>query len=36
LLHAETLVLEGDCGHLAPGCEMDKVSPAVDAFLGGK
>jgi homoserine O-acetyltransferase len=36
LLHAEILVLEGDCGHLAPGCEMDKVSPAVDAFLGGK
>jgi homoserine O-acetyltransferase/O-succinyltransferase len=36
LIGAHTLVLEGDCGHQAPGCEMDKMSPAIDAFLSGK
>ena len=34
LLHAQTLVLTSDCGHMAPGCEMDKVVPAVAQFLG--
>jgi homoserine O-acetyltransferase len=33
---AKTLVLESDCGHLAPGCEADKVNPAVREFLEGK
>jgi homoserine O-acetyltransferase/O-succinyltransferase len=32
---AKTLVLESDCGHLAPGCEADKVNPAVQNFLAG-
>lgn len=32
----ETLVLTSDCGHLAPGCEADKVSRAIDRFLSGK
>ncbi len=34
LTHAQTLVLEGECGHMAPGCELGKVSEAVAAFLG--
>jgi len=33
LVHAHTLVLHGDCGHLAPFCEVDKVKPAIDAFM---
>jgi homoserine O-acetyltransferase len=33
LLDARTLVLEGDCGHLAPSCEWQKVNPAVAEFL---
>jgi homoserine O-acetyltransferase len=33
---AKTLVLESDCGHMAPGCESAKVYPAVRAFLEGK
>jgi len=33
LIHAQALVLESDCGHLAPGCESAKVYPAVKAFL---
>lgn len=33
LLHAQTLVLHGDCGHVAPFCEVDKVRPVVDSFL---
>jgi homoserine O-acetyltransferase len=33
LVHARTLVLENDCGHLGPGCEMPKVSAAVAEFL---
>lgn len=36
LIGAKTLVLESDCGHLAPGCESDKVYPAVRDFLAGK
>jgi homoserine O-acetyltransferase len=35
LLGAPTLVLEGDCGHLAPSCEWQKVNPAVAEFLKG-
>ena len=35
LVHAQTLLLHGDCGHLAPYCEIDKVRPAIDSFLRG-
>jgi homoserine O-acetyltransferase/O-succinyltransferase len=30
---AQLLTLEGDCGHLAPGCEWQKLNPAVTDFL---
>jgi homoserine O-acetyltransferase len=33
LVHAQTLVLHGDCGHLAPYCEIDVVRPVIDSFL---
>lgn len=33
LLKARLVTLEGDCGHLAPGCESQKVNPAVAEFL---
>ena len=33
LLRAQVLTLEGDCGHLAPGCEAQKLNPAVADFL---
>jgi homoserine O-acetyltransferase len=33
LVGAKTLVLEGDCGHLANSCESDKVVKAVNEFL---
>lgn len=33
LIHAQTLVLHSDCGHMAPGCEQPKVASAVDQFL---
>lgn len=36
LVHAQTLVLESDCGHMAPGCEIAKVSPVIAAFLAQK
>ena len=36
LIGAKTLVLEGDCGHLAPGCESAQLAPAVRAFLDGQ
>jgi homoserine O-acetyltransferase/O-succinyltransferase len=36
LLGAQTLLLTSDCGHLAPGCEADKLNPVVRAFLDGK
>ncbi len=32
-LKAKTLVLRGDCGHIAYGCEASKLDPAVHAFL---
>ncbi len=36
LIHAQTLVLTSDCGHMAPGCELDKVAPAIAQFLAAK
>ena len=33
LLKAQLFTLESDCGHLAPGCESQKVNPAVAEFL---
>jgi homoserine O-acetyltransferase len=36
LIGARTLVLESDCGHLSPGCELGKVSAAVRDFLDGR
>ena len=33
LLNAKLLMLEGNCGHEAPGCEMQTLAPAVAAFL---
>jgi homoserine acetyltransferase len=33
LLNAETLILESDCGHRAPGCESAKLAAAVNSFL---
>ena len=34
MINARVLVLDGDCGHLAPSCEAQKVNPAVAEFLG--
>ncbi len=34
LLHAQTLELESDCGHLAFSCENARVVAAMSAFLG--
>lgn len=36
LIGAKTLVLQSDCGHLAPGCEMSTMAPVVRAFLNGE
>ena len=33
ILKAESLVLEGDCGHSIHLCEMEKVNSAVSRFL---
>ena len=33
LLHAPTLELDSDCGHLANGCQATKVDAAVERFL---
>ncbi len=33
LIQAPTLVLTSDCGHMAPGCELNKVAPAIAQFL---
>ncbi len=33
LLHAQTLVLDSDCGHSAPGCEAKRIGPVIDRFL---
>ncbi|HKE56659.1 MAG TPA: alpha/beta fold hydrolase [Pyrinomonadaceae bacterium] len=32
---AKLMVLQGDCGHQAPGCEAKQVNPAVRDFLAG-
>jgi homoserine O-acetyltransferase len=32
-LKSETLVLESDCGHMAPSCEGEKVNSAIANFL---
>lgn len=32
-LHSKLLVLNSDCGHLAPGCELSRVSHAIAEFL---
>jgi homoserine O-acetyltransferase/O-succinyltransferase len=36
LIGAKTLVLEGDCGHLATSCEAAELDPVVRAFLDGQ
>jgi homoserine O-acetyltransferase/O-succinyltransferase len=33
LLNARLLVLDDDCGHMAPGCEGSTLVPAIAAFL---
>jgi homoserine O-acetyltransferase len=33
-LRAQTFVMEGDCGHLSPGCEAAEVNQSVADFLG--
>jgi homoserine O-acetyltransferase len=33
LLNAKLLVLDDDCGHGAPGCEVKTIVPAIAAFL---
>jgi homoserine O-acetyltransferase len=33
LQRSPMLILESDCGHLAPGCESQKVNAAVHEFL---
>jgi homoserine O-acetyltransferase/O-succinyltransferase len=35
LMGAKTFMLEGDCGHLATGCEAARLDPVVRAFLDG-
>jgi homoserine acetyltransferase len=34
LIHAQTLELTSDCGHLSPGCEEQKMNSAIREFLG--
>ncbi|TCK75097.1 alpha/beta fold hydrolase [Acidipila rosea] len=36
LIHAQTVVLDSDCGHSSPGCDMGKLSPIIDSFLAAK
>ncbi len=33
LLHARTILLHGDCGHIAPICEAARIRPAIEATL---
>ena len=33
LIHAPTIVLESDCGHMSPGCEIGTLGPQIDRFL---
>jgi homoserine O-acetyltransferase len=35
LIGAKVFLLEGDCGHLATGCESAKLDPVVRGFLDG-
>jgi homoserine O-acetyltransferase len=35
LVHAHTLVLHGDCGHVAAFCEVDVIRPVIESFLRG-
>ena len=35
LIHAQTLMLTSDCGHMAPGCELAEVAPVIGQFLAG-
>jgi len=36
LIGAKTIVLQGDCGHVATGCEAATLNPQVRAFLDGR
>ncbi|WP_158748931.1 alpha/beta fold hydrolase [Acidobacterium sp. S8] len=36
LIHAQTLLLESDCGHMSPGCETARMNPVVERFLEQK
>jgi len=33
LIHAQTLLLESDCGHMSPSCEGAKMDPVIQQFL---
>lgn len=35
-IHAQVLMLHSDCGHLAPNCEAETVSKAVNQFLSAQ
>lgn len=36
LIHAQTVILESDCGHMAPGCEINTVSTQINQFLSSQ
>ena len=36
LIHAQTVVLDSDCDHSSPGCDMSKLSPVIAEFLARK
>ena len=36
LIHAQTLLLDSDCGHMSPGCENTTMNPVVEKFLEQK
>ena len=36
MINAETFIFENNCGHLAPGCEMEKFVEVVNNFLSDK
>ncbi len=33
ITHSQAIVLDGNCGHLAPGCESSTIRPAIEAIL---
>lgn len=35
LIHARTLILDNDCGHIAPGCELERTGKAINEFFDG-